>query len=154
MIQWELFLPVFIWLAVLTYYLYKTTDHYNRLVKGRNGDNLSRVLGEILEELNLNKANIEKLRESLQGEIEQSEYHIQKVGIIRYNPFADTGGEQSFILAILDGTDSGIVLTSLHSRGNTRWYAKNIKTGKGVDHQLSEDEEKAVKQARVLKGQK
>ncbi len=149
--QWALFLPVFVWLAVLTYYLYKTANHYHKLVKGTQRENLTQVLEKILEELNLNKASVAALKKNLQEEIDQGVYHIQKVGILRFNPFADTGGDQSFVLAILDGTDSGMVLTSLHSRGITRWYAKNVKNGKGVDHQLSEEEEKAIKQARPLK---
>lgn len=141
---------VFIWLIILTYYLYKTILHYQRLVKGTNNENLTKILDKILDELNLNKKAIDKLDISLQKQIEKSVSYVQKVGIVRFNPFADTGGDQSFVLAILDGTDSGMVLTSLHSRTNTRWYAKNVEKGKGVDHQLSEEEEKAVKHARLL----
>ena len=76
---------------------------------------------------------------------------MQKVGILRFNPFADTGGDQSFVFAILDGNDTGIVLTSLHSRSTTRWYAKNVKKGKGVDFDLSQEEEKTIKTAVSLK---
>lgn len=149
-----IFLPVFIWLVALTYYLYKTINHYNSLVKATQRDNLTEALDKILEELNLSKTQFKELRATLQKQIDQSIYHVQKIGIIRFNPFSDTGGDQSFVLSILDGTDSGIVLTSLHSRGITRWYAKNIKNGKGVDHQLSQEEEKAIKNARVLKEEK
>lgn len=149
-IQWVLMFAVFIWLIILTYYLYKTILHYQRLVKGTNNENLTKILDKILGELNLDKKAIDKLDISLQKQIEKSVNYVQKVGIVRFNPFADTGGDQSFVLAILDGTDSGMVLTSLHSRANTRWYAKNVEKGKGVDHQLSQEEEKAVKHARLL----
>lgn len=145
-------LPVLIWLVVLTYYLYKTVSHYNNLVKATQRHNLSEVLNRILEELNLNKRKISELEVILQKQIDKSVYHIQKVGLVRFNPFADTGGDQSFVLAILDATESGVVLTSLHSRGATHWYAKNVKDGKGVDHKLSEEEDKAIKNAKVLKG--
>lgn len=151
---WVLLLPVFIWLVALTYYLYKTVDHYGKLVKGTSRDNLTDILNKILDRLNLDRASIKKLEETLQAQIDQSIYHIQKVGLVRFNPFADTGGDQSFVLAILDGTQSGIVLTSLHSRGATHWYAKSVKEGKGVDHKLSEEEEKAIKSAKTLKGGK
>ena len=151
---WVLLLPVFIWLVALTYYLYKTVDHYGKLVKGTSRDNLTDVLNKILDRLNFDRANIKKLEETLQKQIDQGTYHIQKVGLIRFNPFADTGGDQSFVLAILDGTESGIVLTSLHSRGATHWYAKNVKEGKGVDYKLSDEEEKAIKSAKILKGGK
>ncbi|MBI3379606.1 DUF4446 family protein [Candidatus Gottesmanbacteria bacterium] len=147
---WVILLPFFVWLVVLTYYLYKTVDHYQRLVQRTNRDNLTEILDKILEELNLNKTKIAELRETLQKQIEQSIGHIQKVGVLRFNPFADTGGDQSFVLAILDGKDCGVVLTSLHSRGSTRWYAKNVKDGKGVDHKLSEEEEKAITNANII----
>ena len=150
MIQWVLIIAVFIWLILLTYYLFKSNLHYKRLVKGANNDDLTKILDKILDELDLNKKTLDNLDISLQKQIEKSINYVQKVGIVRFNPFADTGSDQSFVLAILDGTDSGMVLTSLHSRTNTRWYAKNVEKGKGIDHQLSEEEEKAVKHARLL----
>lgn len=149
-----LLLPVFVWLFILTYYLYKTIHHYQKLVKGSQKRNLTDVLDKILEDLNVNTNNIDELKENLKKQIDQNVYNIQKVGILRFNPFADTGGDQSFVLAILDGKDSGVVLTSLHSRGTTRWYAKNVNEGKGVDHKLSEEEEKAINKANLLKGEK
>lgn len=150
---WVFLLPVFIWLVVLTYYLYKTVKHYHNLVSGTQRTNLSEVLDKILTELNLNKGRMTDLEKSLQREISQSVGHIQKVGLVRFNPFADTGGDQSFVLAILDGTLSGVVLTSLHSRGATHWYAKSVKEGKGIDHKLSEEEEKAIKNAKSIRGE-
>ncbi len=150
MIQWVLMFAVFIWLIILTYFLYKTILHCQRLVKGTNNENLTKILDKLTGELTLDKKAIDKLDISLQNQIEKSVNYVQKVGIVRFNPFADTGGDQSFVLAILDGTDSGMVLTSLHSRTNTRWYAKNVEKGKGIDHPLSEEEEKAVKHARLL----
>lgn len=151
MLQWILVIVVIIWLGVITFYLYGTVIHYQRLVKGTQTDNLTKILNNILEEQNLSKLKFEKLDEKLQKQIKNSVYNIRKVGILRFNPFTDTGGDQSFVLAILDGTDSGIVLTSLHSRGMTRWYAKNIKEGNGVDYKLSEEEIKSIKQAKLIK---
>lgn len=75
----------------------------------------------------------------------QGNLHLQKAKILRYNPFTDTGGDQSFILTLLDAAGNGVVVSSLHSRGQTRWYAKNVKDGKGVEHELSKEETQAVK---------
>src|SRR5437870_770055 len=50
----------------------------------------------------------------------------QKISIVRFNPFGDTGGDQSFAIAVLDGHDSGYVLTSIHGRQGTRVYVKPI----------------------------
>lgn len=137
------------WLSVLTFLLNKTNKHYNRLVKDTKEADLMKVLDRIISELDLHKEEINNLKNRLQEQIDKNVYNIQKIGILRFNPFSDTGGDQSFVLSLLDGTDSGIILTSLHSRGSTRWYGKNVKSGKGVDHDLSEEEKKAIKQARL-----
>jgi Protein of unknown function (DUF4446) len=66
--------------------------------------------------------------------------------LLRFNPFSDTGGEQSFIISLLDGGGNGILLTSLHGRGVTRIYAKRVTAGK-TDQELSSEEKKALSQA-------
>jgi hypothetical protein len=114
-------------------------------------ENLMQALEKILDILKENKSDIETLFQKVGILQEESLKHIQKVGILRFNPFADTGGDQSFILALLDGFNTGIVITSLHSRGSTRWYAKRVKEGKGVDFQLSEEEERAINNAVAVK---
>jgi hypothetical protein len=71
---------------------------------------------------------------------------VQHVGLVRYNPFQETGGDQSFALALLDKHGDGVVVSSLHSRTVTRFYAKPIKGGNATSS-LSEEEVKAVQQA-------
>ena len=51
---------------------------------------------------------------------------FQRVGLVRYNPFEETGGNQSFALALLDADGDGWVLSSLHARSGTRVYAKAV----------------------------
>jgi hypothetical protein len=70
--------------------------------------------------------------------------HVQHLTLKRFNPFGDTGGDQSFILAILDGNKDGVVITSLHSRENTRFYVKSVEGGVGIDHPLSDEEQKII----------
>ena len=75
-----------------------------------------------------------------------SQRTIQKVGVIRYNPFADTGGDQSFAIALLDSLGNGVVLSSLHSRTDTRVFAKPVQSGRSR-YQLSDEEQDAIKKA-------
>lgn len=77
-------------------------------------------------------------------------YYIQKIGLLRFNPFDDTGGDQSFIMSLLDVQNTGIVVSSLHTRSGTRWYAKKVFKGKGVEHELSEEEKKTVSESKPL----
>jgi len=71
---------------------------------------------------------------------------FQRIGIVRFNPFEDTGGNQSFALALLDAAGNGWVLSSLHARSGTRVYAKAIHEGRS-DGALSDEEAAAIKQA-------
>jgi hypothetical protein len=66
-----------------------------------------------------------------------------RINLVRFNPFSDTGGEQSFVLSLLDGGGNGILLTSLHGRGITRVYAKRVIAGK-TDQELSAEEKTAL----------
>jgi hypothetical protein len=65
---------------------------------------------------------------------------------VRFNPFADTGGDQSFALALLDAKGNGVVVSSLHTRTATRFYAKPVAGGAST-LSLSDEEVRALKQA-------
>jgi hypothetical protein len=71
---------------------------------------------------------------------------VQNVGLVRFNPFQETGGDQSFALALLDKRGDGVVISSLHSRTGTRMYARPIKGGT-AHSSLSGEEAQAVQQA-------
>ncbi|KXL54137.1 hypothetical protein CLNEO_02350 [Anaerotignum neopropionicum] len=73
--------------------------------------------------------------------------NIQKVGLVRYNPFEEMGGNLCFALALLDGEDNGIVLNGIHSRTGSFTYAKPIQMGVSI-YMLSEEEIKAVQMAK------
>jgi hypothetical protein len=71
---------------------------------------------------------------------------IQRVGLVRFNPFEDTGGNQSFSLALTDAGGDGFVVSSLHARTGTRVYAKALVAGR-ADSALSAEEAEALRQA-------
>lgn len=140
-----------IWIAVLTYFFWTLSAHYNNLVKTTNKKTLQAAIDTMLEDINLARKDIAKLSKTCDTIIEEGKLHIQKVGLIRFNPFKETGGDQSFILALLDDNDNGVVLSGLYSRSGMRWYAKKIKNGKGMEHSLSDEEKEAIRQAIVAK---
>jgi Protein of unknown function (DUF4446) len=71
---------------------------------------------------------------------------LGRVGLVRFNPFEDTGGNQSFALALLDGRGDGFIVSSLHARAGTRLYAKAV-SGGASETALSEEESAALRQA-------
>ncbi len=113
---------------------------------------MQQVLDSLLADIAFAKKDIANLSKTCDTIIEEGKFHIQKVGLLRFNPFKETGGDQSFILSLLDKQDNGIVLSGLYSRTGMRWYAKKIKEGKGLEHTLSEEEKEAIRQARLPDG--
>lgn len=71
---------------------------------------------------------------------------VQRMGIVRFNPFEDTGGNQSFVVALLDADANGVILTSLHARAGTRVYLRTVVGGR-CDVTLSTEETEALRQA-------
>jgi hypothetical protein len=72
-----------------------------------------------------------------------NKFSLQKIGVVRFNPFKGVGGDQSFSIAILDAHDSGVVMTSLYTREENRIYGKPVKGGRS-EYSLSEEEKKAI----------
>lgn len=109
---------------------------------------LQTALANEIERLDGLVRAVEDMRGRLPAVERQAVAAVQRVGIVRYNPFADTGGQQSFALAMLDARGSGFVISSLHSRQQTRVYLKQVTEGKS-DTPLSEEETEALRQAGV-----
>jgi len=147
LLQW-LVLGLFVWIIALTVFQVRSILHYNRLTRNITKKDLKTVLTEILTQVELNQKEIKSLSDTLKEVEKEMLTHIQKIGFIRFNPFSQTGGDQSFCLSLLDDKDSGFVLSSLHSRDTTRFYAKTIKNGQPEDSKLSEEEKKAIKIAK------
>jgi hypothetical protein len=136
---------LFLWLTGLSFFLARTIRHYRRLTTGVEKKNLQAVLEKVLTDLGEERQAREKIGKWVERLEKESFGHLQKIGLLRYNPFQETGGDQSFVLAILDGQNSGVVVSSLHGRNSTRVYAKPVKEGKAAGHELSKEEEEALR---------
>ena len=103
----------------------------------------------LLKDVSINRKDINYLKSYCDKIQKEGLLHIQKIGLVRFNPFKDTGGDQSFILSLTDGNDTGVIISGLYSRSGTRWYAKKVVKGKSVEHELSDEEKKALSQAKA-----
>ena len=104
-------------------------------------------LREILAQFKGLEENFEKISEELENLKKESKFSVQKIGIVRYNPFSEVGGDQSFSIALLNGNNDGIVITSLYAREENRVYGKPIKAGVS-EYSLSEEEKQAIEKAK------
>src|SRR3972149_10606749 len=138
---------ILIWLFLLTIVFWRIYLHYNKLTEGTTNTGLKPLLEELISQNREYKKDIEKLGAWCDRIEKEGSFHIQRVGLLRFNPFKDTGGDQSFILSLVDKNDTGVIISGLYSRSGLRWYAKKIKNGKGEEHELSDEEKKALKEA-------
>lgn len=146
-LQFLAFVALIVWILILSLALWNTVYHYNKLTKGITNKGLKVILENMIKDLSIAKKDIEYLRNYCDTIQKQGLFHIQKIGLLRFNPFKDTGGDQSFILSLVDGTDTGVIISGLYSRSGTRWYAKRVVRGKALEHALSEEEKTALKMA-------
>ena len=116
------------------------------LTQGSDAQSLEAVLGghlervrQVVRDIDTVSARTAVIERDLKGA-------FGRVGIVRFNPFEDTGGNQSFALALIDGRGDGFIVSSLHSRTGTRIYAKSV-AGGASDAALSDEETTALKQA-------
>ena len=116
------------------------------LTRGEEGDSLEAVLDAHLDRVQALGRDVERLTARTTALEAAGRKAFSRVGLVRYNPFEETGGNQSFALALLDANDDGWVLSSLHARSGTRVYAKVIVAGR-AETALSEEESAALRQA-------
>lgn len=136
-----------IWLSVLTFFLFKAVSHYKKLGKSENIKDLGNILEGIVKRQELQGSQTAEISKTLINHRSLSLGHFTKYALIRFNPFEDSGGDQSFTIALLDSRDNGIILSSLHSRSGTRVYAKEVIGAKAISHKLSKEEKEAVEKA-------
>ena len=116
------------------------------LTRGEDGRSLENVLGAHLDKVLAVSRAVDDLGRRTSTLETSARSALQRVGIVRYNPFEETGGNQSFALALLDADDHGIIISSLHARSGTRVYAKAVTSGRPAGA-LSDEEAEALRLA-------
>ncbi len=139
-----------IWLLTLSFFFYRYFQFYKKLTKDVQVGDLKKVLEKIMTRGDSNTSDIKEITKRINSIEEKDKKHVQKVGLVRFNPFSELGGDHSFCLALLDDRDTGVVLTGLHTRERTRIYMKDINNGKS-SLELSLEEKKALSIAQKSK---
>jgi len=139
---------VFSWLTILTFILAAAVIRYRRLTRGVKNKDFDRILRGIVRKTDNNSVRLKKSQGLIDLLQKEGQFHIQKVGLVRFNPFSQTGGNQSFSLALLDGNNDGLVISSFHSRERTRIYAKIVKEGERKKSSFSKEEKEAILKAK------
>lgn len=140
---------ILLFLLIMLYVMYKGQKKELQALKQKydfftQGDNTNwdELLTKTLTEVRAAKADMKILSENQKAMREQMKNCVQKVKLMRYNAFTDTGSDLSYSLSLLDENDNGVVLSSIYGREDNRTYAKPIENGKST--YLLSDEEKEV----------
>jgi len=137
-------------LLLLVFWLWRRTRRLGRridaLTRGEEGKDLGAILDAHLDKVFAVSNEVDELTVRTAVAEANLRRSFQRIGLVRFNPFEDTGGNQSFALALLDSKRDGIVVSSLHSRQNTRVYLKAIVGGRS-ETALSDEESEALRKA-------
>ncbi len=146
-----------VWIATLEWRLLRYTRTLRLIFSGRTGADLEQVLRESMQRVDRTDQNMAALNAHAEqglaalgqrvAVLEQlAPLHLQHVGVIRFNPYADKGSDQSFAIALLDDRGDGLVLNGLHSRDTCRVYAKPVVGGNST-YKMTEEEKEAINRA-------
>lgn len=124
---------------------------YRKVLRGNKNQNLEEMITGYMNKID----DVEKVsiiqKENYDYILQNIERCIQKVAIVRYKAFDDVGSDLSFSIALLDGKNSGIILTGIYGRNESTTYAKPI--DKGISrYDLSEEEMQVLQDAISTKG--
>jgi len=136
-----------IWNIFLQINISRIRKNQAQLFSGKSGQDLEKIIldhGANIKELDRDIQDLYGISNKINDLAKRS---VHKVGVVRFNPFKDLGGNQSFSIALLDGENSGVVISGLHTREGNRVYAKPVELGKAVKHPLTEEEMEAIRKA-------
>ena len=135
-----------VWLVALQWRVSRLRHLFNRLTEGLEDASLEDALYHYVDAVEKNSQRTEDLIALTEDLRVSSLNDLQRVGLIRFNPFEDAGGDQSFVVALLDAEGTGIVLSSLFSRTGSRMFAKEVVAGRS-SHVLTDEEVEAINMA-------
>lgn len=118
------------------------------LLLGEEVGNFEEIILKQKKILAMHNKNLKELGDILEELVDNNKSNISQIGLVKFNPFANDGGNISFSMALLNGHGAGIVISSLHNREVTRVYAKNI-IGGDSHQQLTDEEQQAIKNAKT-----
>ena len=133
-------------LIMIVKYVSLNKKYQKFMKKLGKGDNIEEDLASYMqrvEEVEKQNSEITRYIKNLDNNVTKC---IQKVGMVRYSAFKDTGSDLSFALALLDDNDDGVVLNGIYSREMSNIYAKPVKNGKS-SYTVSEEELQAIQKA-------
>ncbi len=135
-------------LIVLVVWMFVTERRLKRFFMGKKAKDLEDTIILLQEEIMKLKASKEHVLQEIELLHGKSRKSIRGLHTVRFNPFPDQGGNQSFAIGLLNEDGDGVVFSSLYSRDRMSIFAKPVKNKKS-EYELTEEEKEALKHAEV-----
>lgn len=132
--------------VISTWQAARFRKRWNDALRGVNGKQLEEILYECLRRVSQTEETVREHRQRIESLQDQADGCLQRVGVVKFDAFDDIGGQQSFVVALLNEKGDGVAVSGLHSRQEMRVYAKTISSDR-KDEFLSAEEAQAIKVA-------
>ncbi|HEY4715150.1 MAG TPA: DUF4446 family protein [Candidatus Paceibacterota bacterium] len=133
---------------VLLGWLIKNEIRMKRLMAGKKASDLEEVLMTLVKDLD----GLQKSKNKIETDINKIEDRLRKsirgLSTVRFNPFKDSGGNQSFAIALLNDDGDGVIISSLYSRERMSVFAKPVKSHVS-EYDLTKEESEALTSAKL-----
>jgi Na+-transporting methylmalonyl-CoA/oxaloacetate decarboxylase gamma subunit len=136
-----------VWMIFLSRKFQKQEEKLNLFFAGKDAKSLESLLVEEKELIASVDGDVQELFDISNTLHQLGNRSLHKCAVRRFNPFSETGSNQSFAVALLDGKGSGVVLSSLHTREGTRVFAKPVKLGVADGFPFTEEEKATIREA-------
>ncbi len=148
-ILFVLVIALIVVVAIIARQLQNISRKYYALTSGKKVKDLEEIILARFEEMDKVKARMKRYHKdhkTFKGHLDSC---YNKMGLVKYDAFDSMAGELSFSLALLNDDNSGLVLTSMHSKQGCFTYAKEIIKGESYIA-LSSEEKEAIKKAKTI----
>lgn len=144
-------LIIFLLIALVMVYreLKIMSRKYYSLTSGKKAKDLEHIMLTRFEEIDKLKKRMKRFsreHRTFQGHLDSC---YNKMGLVKYDAFDNMAGELSYSLALLNADNSGLVLSSMHSKEGCFSYAKEVIKGESYIA-LSKEEKEAIEKAKTI----
>ena len=122
----------------------------SKLTRGKAGTSIETTINENNRLITGIKDEVAALTDRVSFLEKDARMNLQNVGVVRFNPFKETGGSQSFAVALTDKDRNGVVISSIYARDRMSVFAKPLSQGTST-YTLTKEEQEAIKQSSINK---
>lgn len=138
---------IVVWVGILSFFVWQQNKFLKSLFPKSGERDIRKKFEEIVSAVEGFRREVSGLDNKVATIQDRGLKHLQRVELLRFNPYNDTGGDQSFTVCLLNDKGSGVVVTSMHARSGTRLFGKEVVLGKSGKYELSQEEELVIKKA-------